>query len=89
MTIITSKYGPLTKQDINKYNKQYNNLIVVYNETFHDRYFILDEKTVYHCGASINRVGYKTFSVTRINDKSVISMLINEGKKIIRSRTTK
>ena len=55
----------------------------MYNNTFHDRYFILDGKTVYHCGASINRIGYKTFSITLIGDMDVCKILINRVKQII------
>ena len=80
--IITKSNNLLTEQDIAKYNKQYNNLQVYYNNTFHDRYFILDEKIVYHCGASINRIGYKTFSITLIDDEDVKNTLINKIKKI-------
>ena len=69
VTIITKQNNLLTKQDIERYNKQYNNLTVKYDNTFHDRYFILDDKIVYHCGASINRIGYKTFSITKIMKK--------------------
>ena len=54
--IITKPNNLLTKQDIEKYNKQYKNLKVIYNNTFHDRYFVLDEEVVYHCGTSINRI---------------------------------
>ena len=61
VAIITKPNSLLTSQDIEKYNKQYNNLTVMFNNTFHDRYFILDDEIVYHCGASINRIGYKTF----------------------------
>ena len=68
----------LTKQDIERYNKQYNNLTVKYDDTFHDRCFILDDKVVYHCGASINRIGYKTFSITKINDEEIKQLLINK-----------
>ncbi len=46
-----------------KYSKQYSNLKVTYNNSFHDRYFILDQITVYHCGTSINYAGSKTFSI--------------------------
>ena len=82
VTIITKSNNLLTEQDIAKYNKQYNNLQVYYNNTFHDRYFILDEKVVYHCGASVNRIGYKTFSITLIGDEDVKNTLINKIKKI-------
>ena len=81
--IITMKDNLLSKELINRYNKQYNNLIVIYNNTFHDRYFILDNKIIYHCGTSINRIGYKTFSINLISDDFVNILLINEIKKII------
>ena len=81
--IITKKNNLLTEQDLEKYNKQYHNLIVKYNSSFHDRYFILDKSVVYHCGTSINRIGYKTFSITLINDKMVIDTLINRVNQII------
>lgn len=83
VTIITKENNLLSKQDIIKYNKQYSNLKVVYNNAFHDRYFILDNSIIYHCGASINRIGYKTFSITLISDKDVCNMLITKINKII------
>ena len=82
--IITKKDNLLTSQDIERYNKQYSNLKVIYNNTFHDRYFILDNDIVYHCGASINRIGYKTFSINLISDKNIKERLIDEVKKIIK-----
>ena len=81
--IITNANNFLTKQDILKYNKQYNNLKVVFNNDFHDRYFIIDEKDIYHCGASINKIGYKTFSINLISDRDAYISLINKIKNII------
>ena len=81
--IITKNNNLLTKQDLEKYCEQYNNLKVYYNNTFHDRYFILDNSIVYHCGSSINRIGYKTFSITRISDKEVFELLINKINDIL------
>ena len=80
--IITKPNNLLTKQDLEKYNKQYHNLNVKYDNTFHDRYFILDNNTVYHCGASINRIGYKTFSVTLISDCDICKTLMKKVSKI-------
>ena len=80
--IITKPNNLLTKQDVEKYNKQYNDLTVIYNNTFHDRYFILDDEIIYHCGASINRIGYKTFSITLIGDEYVKNTLINKINEI-------
>ncbi len=81
--IITKKNNLLTKQDIIKYNKQYHNLRVIYDETFHDRYFILDNKDIYHCGASVNRIGYKTFSINLIRDEEILKSLLNRLNKFI------
>lgn len=70
-----------TKQDIEKCNKQYKNLKVIYNNTFHDRYFVIDDSIFYHCGASINRIGYKTFSINRIIDEDICKALIDKVNK--------
>ena len=83
ITLITKKDNLSSKQDILKYKKQYHNLKVIYDNTFHDRYFILDNNIVYHCGASINRIGYKTFSINLINDKDVCDMLKSRIKEIV------
>ena len=68
----------LSNMDIEKYNMQYSNLKIIYTDEYHDRYFILDKKIVYHCGASINRIGYKTFSITLISDEDVTNSLIEK-----------
>ena len=83
VVIITKRDNLLTEQDITKYNKQYHNLKVIYDNTFHDRYFIIDKKQVYHCGTSINRIGYKTFSINIISDEEVCKSLISKVNKII------
>ena len=83
VTIITKKDNLLTNQDIVKYNKQYHNLKVIYDNTFHDRYFIIDTTQIYHCGTSINRIGYKTFSINFISDEEVCSSLIDKINNII------
>ena len=85
VTIITKKDNLLTEQDIVKYNKQYHNLKVIYDNTFHDRYFILDNSIIYHCGASINRIGYKTFSINLISDLTVSNTLINKINTVLTS----
>ena len=83
VVIITKRDNLLTEQDITKYNKQYHNLKVIYDNTFHDRYFIIDKKQFYHCGTSINRIGYKTFSINLISDEEVCNSLISKANKII------
>ena len=81
-TIICKENCLLKEIDIKKYNEQYNNLKVIYNNTFHDRYIILDKKTIYHCGTSLNHIGSKTFSINKLEDKEVINALINKIENI-------
>ena len=83
--IITKKNNFLSKESIEKYNEQYNNLKVIYDNTFHDRYFIIDNQKLYHCGTSINRIGHKTFSINLLEDEEVIYPLINKIKKLIQN----
>ena len=74
--IITKENNKLSKLNIEKYNKQYNNLKVIYDDTFHDRYFILDKEVIYHCGASINGIGKKIFSINKIEDDIIKETLL-------------
>lgn len=79
--IITKENKLLTTQDIDKYNSQYDNLKVIFNDTYHDRYFILDKNIVYHCGTSVNKIGIRTFSINLMSDKDICEHLINKIKK--------
>ena len=80
--IITKKNNLLKKSTIEEYHKEYHNLTLKYNDTFHDRYFILDNEIVYHCGASVNRIGYKTFSINLIDDSDMRDLLIDKINNI-------
>jgi hypothetical protein len=85
--LITKDSKRLNELDIEKYNSQYNNLKVIRNNTFHDRYIIIDEKEIYHLGASINNAGNKTFSINKLEDKIVIDSLLNTIINIINNST--
>ena len=52
----------LTKLDIDKFNKQYPNLIIKYSNIFHDRFIIIDHN-LYHVGASLKDLGKKCFGI--------------------------
>ena len=83
--IIITKKNRLTKLEIDKYNKQYNNLSVIYTNKFHDRYFIIDRKTIYHSGTSINHAGSKIFSINKLEDSIMKETLINSIDKLIKN----
>ena len=72
----------LSEKDIETYNKQYDNLKVIYDDSFHDRYFIIDNNVIYHCGTSINKIGYKTFCINVIGDEGIKKVLLNRVKKL-------
>ena len=78
ITLITKPKKLLSAQDIERYNAEYNNLTVKFDDMYHDRYFILDKNIIYHCGTSINRIGYKTFSITKIGDNEICQALIDK-----------
>lgn len=63
-----------------KYEKQYNNVSFVYNDTMHDRFIILDRNILYSRGSSLKDIGKKCFSIHEFRDKKYINDLINEIK---------
>ena len=75
--LITSNKSKLKETDIKRYQLQYTNLDIKYDDTFHDRYIIIDKNTTYHLGASINHAGSKTFSINILEDKIIKKALIN------------
>lgn len=54
---------------IKRYSQQYNNVEVIKNESFHDRFIIIDNKDLYHCGSSFKELGKKCFAITKIESK--------------------
>ena len=81
--IITKQNESLTNIDIKKYNNQYHNLTIKFSDSFHDRYFIIDNNDIYHCGTSINHAGARTFSINMLEDKEVCDALKNKIDKVI------
>ena len=68
VTIYTFPKTKLTAQDVAAFNAQYPQLDVKYTNVFHDRFLILDRKTVYHIGASLKDAGKKCFGITLMKD---------------------
>ena len=80
--LIIKNCGNLKEQDILKYQEQYDNLHLIYDTSFHDRYIILDKKIFYHCGASLNHAGSRTFSINTLEDEMVKRSLLEKLVKI-------
>ena len=81
--LITSKKTKITKTDIEKYNVNYHNLKIYYDDSFHDRYFIIDKEKIYHSGNSVNHIGYRKSSIDIIGDENVKRTIINDLNRII------
>lgn len=50
-------------------------------ETFHDRFIVIDEADVYHIGASIKDAGGKAFMISRMQDPINVTALIASMKQ--------
>ena len=61
-----------------KYLKQYNNVLFIKNDSYHDRFIILDRKMVFHSGASFKDLGKKCFAINEIENKKEKEKLIND-----------
>jgi len=57
---------------INKYQSQYGNIIININKSFHDRFIIIDDTTLYHCDASSKDLGKKCFAISKIDNIEMI-----------------
>jgi len=74
--LITDKNkSRLTKTDIDKFNSEYPKLNIKYTNTFHDRFIIIDDKELYHLGASLKDLGKKVFGISIIEDEEYIKTL--------------
>ena len=65
--IVRCKRGKrlLPDVDVQKFNAQYaNSLVVKESELFHDRFLVIDRKTLIHIGASLNYLGKKCFAAS-------------------------
>ena len=75
VTILTSEKSNIEKLDVQKFNKEYPKLEIAKTNKFHDRFILLDDKELYHCGASLKDLGKKCFAISRIEEKQYIEIL--------------
>lgn len=75
--ILTSQNCDISKLDINKFNKQYPTLKIARSNKFHDRFIVIDNKELYHCGASLKDLGKKCFAINKMNDIKFIENIEN------------
>ncbi len=78
--IISSNIDEILKK---KYLKQYNNILFIKNDSYHDRFIIIDRKKVFHSGASFKDLGKKCFSIHEIENNKEIEKIIENVLEIM------
>ncbi|MFN5347523.1 MAG: ORF6N domain-containing protein [Bacteroidota bacterium] len=70
------------RSDLEKHNAQYPEIILFFNKLSHDRFLIIDDKLVFHFGASLKDLGKKCFAFSRMDSflLELKSNVINRSK---------
>ena len=76
--IYTENIDNISKE---KYEKQYSNIEIINTNIFHDRFIIIDNKVLYHSGASFKDLGKKCFAITKILDNNILEELLDKLEK--------
>ena len=76
-TIYTQSISKQLNLDLQKHNAQYAPIDIRLIKNFHDRFLFLDEKIIYHIGASIKDLGKKVFGFSKLglDAKQIMNML--------------
>ena len=75
--IITSNKSNIESLDIKKFNQEYPTLRFKRTNKFHDRFILIDDQELYHCGASLKDLGKKCFG---INKKAKLQAELKEAE---------
>lgn len=67
VTIYTKTISKQLNLDLQKYNSQYKPIEIKKFKNSHDRFLILDDKEVYHIGASLKDLGKKWFAFSKMD----------------------
>ncbi|MBS3150974.1 ORF6N domain-containing protein, partial [Candidatus Woesearchaeota archaeon] len=74
VTIFTKEISKQLSMDLKKYNSQYPSIEVKEFKRSHDRFMIIDNREVYHFGASLKDLGKKWFAFSKF-DKEALTLL--------------
>ena len=70
-TIFTGKITKQLSLDLKKHNEQYPPVEIKELKNIHDRFLIIDNRDVYHIGASLKDLGKKVFAFSKINKQGL------------------
>ena len=77
VTIYTDPKTKLSEQDVQKFNEQYPQLTLKHTSRTHDRFLIIDDKILYHIGASLKDLGKKCFAFEVLDSVWITEILKN------------
>ena len=82
-TIYTEHIPAALRLDLEKHNAQYPAIDIHRMPHIHDRFLIIDEKELYHIGASIKDLGKKWFAFSRMDSlvEEVLRRIAKRGRK--------
>jgi hypothetical protein len=80
-SIYTKNISAQLKLDVKKFNEQYEAVEVLEFDNSHDRFIVIDEKIIYHFGASLKDLGKKWFGFSKM-DIEAVEMLSRLGNKV-------
>lgn len=75
--LVTLPNTHISNLDILKFNSQYPIIKIVRTNKFHDRFILIDNSLLYHCGASLKDFGKKCFAINKISDNTFIEFISN------------
>ena len=67
----------LTEKEISDFKDQYGPLEIRTTDEFHDRFLILDNRELYHIGASIKDAGKKAFEISLNEDEGILKGILS------------
>lgn len=67
----------LSENEIKDFNNQYGKLEVKSDDTFHDRFLIIDNKELYSIGASLKDAGSKTFAINKMENPIIVKAILD------------
>ena len=68
LVLLTKEIKPKLSLSIEKFNEQYKNIEAKIFNLSHDRFLIIDNKEIYHLGASLKDLGRKWFAFQKMED---------------------
>lgn len=73
--LLSKSIGKQLQLDVKKANEQYGKFQLKSFHLSHDRFLIIDQEEVYHLGASLKDLGKKWFAFSKLEPRSVASLL--------------